>query len=536
MSSSVRSAAWTALLVAGAVASHACASRGDPSAQDTATSPSAAPRSAGESRTVAPPRWSCSASTRPTPIVLGDHSGVACTDERGRKQGAFSVWYPDGTLAITGNYVDDELAGAWSKRAPSGKTIELGSYAAGKKHGRWQRYADTGGELGDFTLEHGTGTERAWYADGQLASEHQLRDGELHGESKYYGDGGVVLYEARFTNGQLDGPRRLGGGNALRLEDEWRAGQPMGTRRVWRRSTLEFEQSFDEDGAPHGPFAAWRDRRTPREQGNYQHGRRHGLWRWTGRDGKLEREGSYVEGLRHGPWREWVGGVLVLQGRYVRGKPHGTFRFFNERGAELGRCRLRLGTGVYTTFHENRKPASRTTLVDGEREGPYRELSMRGQVLVQGSYRAGRRHGPWLERDPNGKRVREATYVDGVLDGVVRRYVADRLASETTFARGVRQGPYREWRAGAGAEPVLTVEGQYEADRKTGAWISRDGKGGELTAHFADGRLEGRWSERSAATELDGQHRNGSRAGTWSWRPRGAPERTIEYGPTTGRE
>lgn len=531
MSSGARTAALTALLVVGAVSLHACASRPDPTTQETAASPGGMPRRASAQSPSAPPRDPCGASTRPTPILLGDHRGVACTDERGRKQGPFWVYYPDGTLAITGSYSQDQLEGPWSKRAPSGKTIEIGSYAAGRKHGRWQRYAETGGELGDFTLEHGTGTERAWYADGQLASETQLRDGELHGDSRYYGDGGLVLYEARFTGGQLDGPRRLGGSSSLRLEDQWRAGKPIGTRQVWRRSTLELELSFDEAGAPHGPFAAWRDRRTPREQGSYHHGKRHGIWRWTGRDGKLEREGSYVEGQRHGVWREWVGGVLVLQGRYVRGKPHGTFRFFSERGAELGRCRLRLGTGVYTTFHDNRKPASRTTLVDGEREGPYRELSARGQVLVQGGYRAGRRHGAWLERDGHGKRTREATYVDGVLDGVVRRYVADRLASETTFVRGVRQGPYREWRAGAGPEPVLTVEGQYQDDRKTGTWISRDGKGGELTAHFEDGRLEGAWSERSEAAAIDGQHRDGVRAGTWSHRPRGAPERTLEYEP-----
>lgn len=528
MSPGARSAALSALLSAGAVALHACASRPDPSAQETAASAPAPRRARGEAAPP-PPRWSCGAATSPAPISLGGHRGLACTDERGRKQGAFSVWYPDGTLAITGSYLDDALEGPWRRLAPTGKTIELGSYVAGAKHGRWQRFADTGGELGDFTFDHGTGTERTWYADGQLAGEHQLRDGVLHGDSKYFGDAGAVLYEARFADGKLDGPRRLGGGNSLRLEDQWRAGRPHGTRQVWRRSTLELELAFDEAGQPHGPFAAWRDRRTPREQGSYQHGQRHGLWRWTGRDGKLEREGTYIEGQRHGSWREWVAGVLVLQGRYVHGKPHGTFRFFSERGAALGRCRLRQGTGVYTTFHDNRKPATRTTLVDGQREGAYRELSMRGQVLVQGSYRAGRRHGTWLERDANGKRTREATYVDGVLDGVVRRYAADRLASETTFVRGVRQGPYREWRAGA--EPVLVVEGQYEGDRKTGAWISRDGKGRELTAHFERGQLEGAWRERAAAVQTDGQHHAGWRTGVWRWRPRGAPERTVEYAP-----
>lgn len=520
-----------ALLVAGAVTSHACASRPDPSAQDTATAAGSPPRRTSEGSTAPPPRWTCGASMRPAPLSLGGHRGLACIDERGRKQGDFAIWYPDGTLAIAGSYRDDALEGPWRKLAPSGKTVELGSYAAGKKHGRWQRFADTGGELGDFSFEHGTGTERTWYADGQLAAEHQLRDGVLHGDSRFYGDGGVVLYEARFTAGQLEGPRRLGGGNSLRLEDQWSAGRPVGTRRVWRRSTLELELGFDDAGALHGPFAAWRDRKTPREQGSYQHGQRHGPWRFTGRDGKLEREGAYLEGQRHGPWREWVGGVLVLQGRYVRGKPHGTFRFWSERGVALGRCRLRHGTGVFSTFHDNRQLATRTTLVDGKREGPHRELSPRGKVLVQGGYRADRRHGPWLERDAEGKRLREATYVDGLLDGVVRRYVDDRLASETTFVRGVRQGPYREWRASGEAEPVLTVQGQYEGDRKAGAWTSRDGKGRELTSHFERGQLEGPWRERSPTGETEGQHRAGWRTGAWRWRTQGAAEVSIEYEP-----
>lgn len=482
-----------------------------------------------------PPRLPCAAPTRPAPLELDGSLGWACVDLEGKRNGRFLTLYPDGATELSGHYADDLLDGSWRRLSHGGKVAESGSYVAGKKDGLWQIYNDTGGLLGDYQMTAGTGVERRWYADGQLASERSFKDGLADGPSQVFVSGGGVLYSAQFRAGKLDGPRHVGLPGAMRLDDRWVEGVPRGHRQILRRSHVAFDVTFDEEGLPVGRFAAWRNRTTLRERGTYVRGDKHGVWRWYDRGRSLEREGSYFLGLRHGRWREWDGGRLVMEGTYVKGKPSGKFTWWTSSGSVAGRFKMKKGTGTMLTFHDDGERASELTMVRGVRHGLYRELSPQGRVLVEGLYKDDAKHGPWIERNRDGELVRETTYVDGKIDGLLTRYRRGQIVAEQTYVAGLRQGPYRELapRPGSG-ELIERVTGAYDRDRKSGEWIHRDAQGEPaLVKHYQDGVLHGGFEERAQGeVVVRGQHTRGRRSGVWSWAaPKGGAVRTITYDP-----
>jgi uncharacterized protein len=514
----------------------ACGSRGErqpPVADSPAASPLASAPRQPTAADAPPPLLECPPSTRPTPITLEGNPGWACADREEILSGPFLTTYPDGATELSGSYKSGLLHGPWRRLYPSGKTAEAGAYLAGKKDGTWQLTTEGGGLLGDYQMKEGTGVEKRWYADGQLASERSYKDGLLDGPSAVYAAGGTPLYQAAFRTGVLDGARKLGLPGQLRVEDEWAKGVPRGPRKIFRRERSAVEQTFDEDGVLVGPYIAWRDRVTMREKGAYVAGKRHGLWRWFDRSRALEREGTYDHGARHGRWRQWSGGRLVMQGHYAKGKPNGVFLYWKSNGAGLaGRCTMRGGTGVMTTFHDNGEPAVKTQMVRGVRQGLYRELSPQGRVLVEGTYKDDQRDGPWIERDLAGRRARESTYAAGKLTGVMRRYAAGVLVVEQAYVGGLREGPYRELSPRASQAAVERITGEYAADRKSGEWIYRDDDGRPaLVLNYQDGELHGAWQELDdGKIVVHGQYERGRRSGLWAWiAPNGDEVRTVTY-------
>src|SRR5690606_20714879 len=203
----------------------------------------------------------------------------------------------------------------------------------------------------------------------------------------------------------------------LRVEERFAAGVRTGARAIWQAGAPLLEERFDRRGRPHGAYTVWRSRRVLRIQGQFARGERAGTWIWRDRAGKKEREGGYVAGERSGPWREWSDDRLVFEGAYTAGKPDGEFAYFDRGGKELGRFTIRGGTGTMTTFHTNRRPSSHQRLRHGVEDGPYRELSYRGKLVVEGAYRGGAKHGAWKEWTPGGALVLEQRWRRGKLDG-----------------------------------------------------------------------------------------------------------------------
>ena len=473
-----------------------------------------------------PPKLVCADGTSPAPAPAPEPTW-ACARPDGTRHGPFVTLFPDGSIQIEGTYRDGTLDGPWQRRHPNGAVVEHGAYAAGQKTGRWTQSSPTGAALGDYELAAGTGVEKRWYDDGAPYSEVALKAGVRHGPAKLLERDGTVSELARYSKGLLDGAHVVGAIRTLRIEETFTAGVRTGTRKIWQSGAPLAEETFDRRGRPHGPYTLWHTAKVARAKGQFANGKRSGAWVWNDRDNNKQREGSYVDGKRDGAWFEWSENKLVFAGSYTAGKPDGDFTYFDYRGNELGKLTIQGGTGVMLTFHANKKPATRQRLVKGVEDGPYQELTNRGKVIVEGSYRGGVKHGAWKEWTPDGVLLLEQTWKRGKLEGTVKKYVDGKLSVQSTYVDGKADGPYQELRWG---KPAVT--GQFAADRRTGTWTHYDADGAVvLEATYKDGVLDGPWRQLVGGVVLEGVMEAGRRTGTWTRTDKAGAVRKLTYGP-----
>lgn len=471
------------------------------------------------------PRLACEAGTT-TRIARSPELTWACARSDGTRHGPFITWFPDDTIQVEGTYNNGLLDGAWTRHHIGGSIAEQGSYVAGKKDGHWKQTSSKGALVGEYDLAAGTGTEKVWYDEGALYSERALKNGAPHGAHRVFAPDGAVIISATYAEGVLDGSHKIGiPGSLMRFDETFVAGTRRGARKIFLFGTLIADEKYDRQGRLDGAYTLWRRAGVMRSKGQFRAGRRTGAWTWWDRNNNKEKEGTYIEGKRDGAWSEWLEGRLLFQGRYAAGKPDGPFVYFDRLGRELGRFTITAGSGTMLTYHANKKPASRQTLVNGVASGIYQELTPLGKTVVEGRYRNDQKHGVWKQWTTARVPTSERTYATGRLDGTVKKYVDGKLAMEATYADGKVTGPYAEYRDG---KPALA--GQYASDLKHGTWTTTNPDGVVvLTATYERGVLDGAWRQLVDGSVVEGTMRDGRRAGTWTVTDRSGTVSTLTY-------
>ncbi len=126
-----------------------------------------------------------------------------------------------------------------------------------------------------------------------------------------------------------------------------------------------------------------------------------------------------------------------------------------------------------------------TDLQDGHRNGPDVVRDGDGELLLEGTYVNGARHGDWIESYDDGARG-EGPYVNGIPEGTWTYYYergrADGLVRETgPFVDGERSGTWTQFidyteRGGRRGRVV----GPYVNNERHGIWITYDASGDEI--------------------------------------------------------
>ncbi len=100
---------------------------------------------------------------------------------------------------------------------------------------------------------------------------------------------------------------------------------------------------------------------------------------------------------------------------------------------------------------------------NGKKEGPWVSYHENGQFGGKGTFKDGKEDGSWVYYHENGKVSMKLTYVEGKLDGpFVSYYENGRLQEQGTLKDGKREGPYvNYWENGK-----LVVKGTYKNDVK----------------------------------------------------------------------
>ncbi len=155
------------------------------------------------------------------------------TDKKGRRQGVWMDFYPNGNKRYEGQFKNDKCKGTFTyydelgklkatnefdasgekalnkTYAPNGRLIATGYYVNQKKEGEWKYFDKDSGQL-LLSEENKNGKVHGWSKlynpnNGVLAEETQYVEGQPEGQCKKYSDTGILLMDCHYHNGLLDG-------------------------------------------------------------------------------------------------------------------------------------------------------------------------------------------------------------------------------------------------------------------------------------------------------------------------------------------
>ncbi len=196
------------------------------------------------------------------------------TREDGVRDGAWKMFYKDGSLRAEGTYDNGLKTGPWVYYHPNGKVEQKGEYD-GKGHpkGRWVWY----------------------YPSGNILREEEYINGLLDGLMTEYREDGGIIAEGEYIEGMEEGDWVYQYGDS-REEGPYSYGLRNG---IWKYfypdGSLEFEGEFIDDN-PNGKH----------------------VWYWP--NGNIKDEVNYMMGMKDGEARKYnADGTLLLVITYQNG-------------------------------------------------------------------------------------------------------------------------------------------------------------------------------------------------------------------------
>lgn len=123
----------------------------------------------------------------------------------GKKEGAFTYYYPNGKKGITGNYISDQLEGKVISYYDNGKLYGTRNYVNGLLEGK-QVYLHPNGTVlleHHFTNDTLNGLYKTTYANGKTEEIFNYNKGLEDGIYQYYYENGQLWIEKEYKNGLL---------------------------------------------------------------------------------------------------------------------------------------------------------------------------------------------------------------------------------------------------------------------------------------------------------------------------------------------
>lgn len=188
------------------------------------------------------------------------------TDAKGRRQGAWRDFYPNGQLRYEGQFKNDKCKGTFTyydeqgnlkatnefdksgekalnkTYAPNGRVIATGHYVNQKKEGEWKYFDAKSGQL-RLVEDNKNGKVHGWSKlynpnNGKLAEATQFVEGQPEGQCNKYSDTGALMMECHYHCGLLEGPTKsYYPSSALKEEGQYSKGEKVG---LWK--------TYNEDG------------------------------------------------------------------------------------------------------------------------------------------------------------------------------------------------------------------------------------------------------------------------------------------------
>lgn len=426
-----------------------------------------------------------------------DRSGNVLKEaKRSSGKFAFEGFFADGAKRMEGVYLDEGAKdGKWTWYWPDGTVAEEENLKQGKVDGIQTTYHENGRKKSEFRYLPGkgrTGPYSTYRTDGTMDHNGYIVDGELYGQRIRTLPDGTVLNREYYVNGKLHG---------------WQTyydpdGAPMHEYRMVDGVVHEIVDR-DPDGSERarfrirpGPYTLTRTfpNGMTAQSLRYMNGLLHGPSVWYYPNGSKLMEGNYLNGEEDGLWRSWhPNGKQAWEATYVMGTQHGTVRWWHVNGQLRSEETFEDGWSTgYKSWFSNGKPQQERERHFGMDHGTNRAYAITGDLQLVRYFRHGELVG-YSYNGPDGKLVDTIPLTGGAYD-LRPKYANGQVSREMHYRNGAIHGPYKEY-----APNGRVIDERY---------FEAGDEQGEAREHHADGKPY------SSGSWLNGQ-RHGEHVDHW---------------------
>ncbi|MFT4553454.1 MAG: antitoxin component YwqK of YwqJK toxin-antitoxin module [Chlamydiales bacterium] len=445
----------------------------------------------------------------------------------GQSHGSVQEYYDDGTLKLTGSFINGLKDGEWKEFFQDGNERFLYNYTLDKLNGKYKSWHEviqpvleegveapeekptaTMKEEGAYSNGQKEGPWQTWYSNDSLQSQVPYQNG--------LEDGNYKEWWPKYTDSDEDA--------ILKAEGDFVLGNKNGIWQTWHANGLMESKNYFENGVRDGVQEVWyeyliRDEPVLKLRGEYKKGKKHGQGLAYFADSKLEILQTYDMDQLEGPYEEYYStGILKSIGSFSNGVLEGDFKVYhpNKKLKEEHYYTGGHKDGSYATYHEKGKLESKGRYRRDIPVGLWQWFDEDGKtILASSNFEDGR--GTMYEFYPNGQKKVEVEYVDGMKHGrEIRWYREGVIRSETLYHRGLINGSRKEFHESG----QRLTESTWIYGRRNGTFLSWYGnQKQQMSLYFVDDVPHGQMTEwyENGKLKATGTWVQGKRNGDWSW-------------------
>ena len=379
--------------------------------------------------------------------------------------------------------------------------------------------------LGTGSFAQTDGPVKFYYPNGKVSSEGNFKGGQPDGYWRAYYDTGILKSEGNRVNGQLDSLWRFYDEKGNKTSDIlYREGQKNGWQRDYYPTGKVYLERWMVNGAADSIANYYHEKGYLEKVIPLSGGAENGIAREYAEDGRIitltsYKNGFFVKqekinrydkfGFKQGPWKEfYASGVVKEDGVWKDDKKNGIFRWLGPEGivmrmevwknGELVQDELaNVKLDIKRDYHNNGRPKSSVNIINGVKEGVYREFDKEGNITISKLYEKdkviaeggtvdpqGRQQGKWTYYYADGKIKSTGSFKDGLREGAwIFYYPNQQIQQQGNYVKNLPDGNWK-WNYPSGK--ILRDE-QYKNGKEDGSSTEYD----EQAVIIAQGNLVG---------------------------------------------
>jgi len=391
-----------------------------------------------------------------------------------------------------------------------------------------------------------------YYDNGNVSSEGFMQNGNPNGYWKTYYPSGELKSQGNRENFLLDSTWVFYNENGLKTSQiNYQKGIKHGEVITYKNG-VKYETSQFEDDVKVGMSMIYYPTGELKKSIPFENGKESGEGFEYDRDGRIITLLKYEDGFlrkadrvnrfddqkkKRGTWIDFhPNGVLAMEGYYMNGKKNGIFKKFDKQGNLVSLEKYRDGELVMdseesvildlrNTYYPDGTVKSSGGYVDGVKEGVHRRYDENGVITTAITYSRGKKtgegivdkkgdfEGEWNLYYESGELRAEGNFVNSSREGEWIFYFKNgNVESRGKYSEGLPQG---EWRWYFPNKSLRRVE-YYRRGREDGESVEYDADGNVISeGEYISGLREGEWIYKVGDHFEKGAYIDGERNGNW---------------------